>query len=78
MYVHCSDVYVNVYTSIRVLTHINMYISCTNMYIHVCFIFFIYIQVKVCTADVPCTNGYTHFMKCSDIIELCPYIDVSF
>ena len=34
--------------------------------------------VKVCTADVPCTDGYIHFKKCTDILELCTYIDVSF
>ncbi len=74
----CMYMFVQQYKYIRVLTHINMYISCTNMYIHVCSMFLIYIHVKVCTADVQCTDGYTHFMKCSDIIELCTYIDVSF
>ena len=34
--------------------------------------------VKVCLADVPCTDGYIHFMKCTDITELCTYTDVSF
>jgi hypothetical protein len=33
------------YKNIRALTHINMYISCTNMYIHVCSILLIYIHV---------------------------------
>ncbi len=57
-----------------------MYISCTNMYMHVCSISLtsICIHVKVCTVDVPCTDGYIHFKKCTDIIELCTYIDVSF
>ncbi len=34
--------------------------------------------VNVCIADVQCTYGYIHFKKCTDIIELCTYIDVSF
>jgi hypothetical protein len=33
--------------------------------------------VKVCAADVPCTDGYIQIMKCTDIIELCMYTDVS-
>ncbi len=38
-----------------------------------------YMYVKVCTADVLCTtDGYIHFMKCTDIIEKCTYTDVSF
>ncbi len=39
---------------------------------------FTYIYVKVCIADVLCTDGYIHFMKCTDIIELCTYTDVFF
>ncbi len=39
---------------------------------------FTYMYVKVCAGDVPCTDGYTHFMKYSDIVEVCTYIDVSF
>ncbi len=41
---------------------------------------FTFMYVKVCTADVPCTDGYINFKKCtdSDTIELCTYIDVSF
>jgi hypothetical protein len=34
--------------------------------------------VKVCLADVPCTDGYLHFMRCTDIIDLYMYTDVSF
>ncbi len=34
-----------IYKYIHVLTHINMYIPCTNLNIHVCYIFLIYILV---------------------------------
>jgi hypothetical protein len=34
--------------------------------------------VKVCTADVLSTDGYIHFMKCTDIVEQCTYTDLSF
>ena len=34
--------------------------------------------VKVCLADVQCTDGYIDLMKCTDIIELSMYTDVSF
>ena len=62
------------YKYIRVLTHIM--INCTYhvqtcTYMSVPYFLFTFMYVKVCTADVPCTDGYTHFMKCSDIIELC-------
>ncbi len=37
---------------------------------------------NVCVDDVPCTDGYIHFMKCTesttDIAELCKYTDKSF
>ena len=66
------------YKYIRVSTYIDMYIRCTNMYIHVCSIFLItYMYVKVCTADVSCTDGYIHFKECTDTAELCTYTDVS-
>ena len=42
-----------------------MYIQCTNLYI------------KCYVAYVQCTDGYRHFMKCTDIAEPCTYIDVS-
>jgi hypothetical protein len=45
---------------------INMYIPCTNLY------------MQICTADVPCTDGYVHYLKCTDIVELCTYTDVFF
>ena len=32
--------------------------------------------VKICTGDVLCTDGYIHYMKCTDILELCTYTDV--
>jgi hypothetical protein len=60
-----------------VLTHINMYIyTCT--YMSVPYFLFTFMYVKVCTVDVSCTDGYIHFKKCTDIFELCTYIDVSF
>ena len=31
--------------------------------------------VKIRTADVLCTDGYIHYMKCTDILELCMYTD---
>jgi hypothetical protein len=39
-----------------------------------------YVKV-LCTADNSCTDGYillVHLLKCTDIIELCTYTDVSF
>ena len=32
--------------------------------------------VKVYTGDVLCTDGYIHYMKCTDILEVCTYTDV--
>jgi hypothetical protein len=32
----------------------------------------------VCVPDVQCTDAYIHFMKCTDMVELCTYTDVSF
>ena len=51
---------------IHVLNHINMYIQCTNLYI------------ECCVAHVQCTEGYIHFMKCTDIAEPGTYMDISF
>jgi hypothetical protein len=31
-----------------------------------------------CVAHVQCTDGYIHFMKCTDIAEPGMYIDISF
>ncbi len=51
---------------VRVLNHtINMYIQCSNLYI------------ECCVADVQCTDGYIHFMKCTHIVEQGMYIDIS-
>ena len=61
MYVHCSEVYVHVYTSINTF--------CIYKHVHTMY-------VKICTADVLCTDGYTHYMKCTDILELCTYTAV--
>ena len=46
-----------------------MYIKCTNLYIE-CFV--AHVQ------SLQCTDGYIHFMKCTDIVETCTYIDMSF
>ena len=61
------------YIYIQVLHHTNMYIQCTNMYIH------------VYAGNVQCTDGYIHFMNCTDsnvpctyIVQLCTYTDISF
>jgi hypothetical protein len=65
-----------IYKYIRFLTHINMYISCTYRYIHavsVTFFLFTYMCDKVCSTDALCTDGYKHFMKCTDIAEQCTY-----
>ncbi len=37
---------------------------------------FTYMYVKVYTADVLFTDGYIHFMKCTDIAEQCTYTDI--
>jgi hypothetical protein len=34
--------------------------------------------MQICTADVQCTDGYVHYLKCTDIVELCTYTDVFF
>jgi hypothetical protein len=56
------------YYYVHVLNHINMYIlQCT-----------VTLYMECCVAHVQCTDGYIHFMKCTDIVETCTYIDVSF
>ncbi len=55
-----------IYKYKRVLNFINMYIQCTNLY------------RQACTAAVPYSDDYVHYMKCTDIVELCTYTDVSF
>jgi hypothetical protein len=54
------------YYYVRVLNHINMYVQCTNLYI------------ECCVAHVQCTDGYIHFMKCTDIAEPGTHNDISF
>ena len=34
--------------------------------------------MQVCTADVQCTDGFVHYLRCTDIVELCTYTDVFF
>jgi hypothetical protein len=50
----------------------------TSTYMFVTYFLFPCMYVKGCLAYVQCTDGYTHFMKCTDIIELCMCTDVSF
>ena len=60
---------------------------------HVCTCLYIYIQVLhhtnmyiyVYAGNVQCTDGYIHFMNCTDsdvpctyIVQLCTYTDISF
>jgi hypothetical protein len=80
MYVHCPDVYVHVYTSTYAfwLIYTCTYHIQTCTYMSATIFFYTYMYVKVCTAGIPCTDDYIHFMKCTDIIELCTYTDVSF
>ncbi len=47
------------YYYVRVLNHINMYVQCTNLYI------------ECCVAHVQCTDGYIHFMKCTEYYRHC-------
>jgi hypothetical protein len=54
------------YNYLQVLNHVNMYIQCTNMY------------MECCVAHAQCTDGYLHFMKCTDIAEPGTNIDMSF
>jgi hypothetical protein len=69
---------------IQVYTRFDSYKHVHIMYkhVHTCLFHISYLHsfmyVKVCTADVPCTDSYIHFKKCTDIIQLCTYIDVSF
>ena len=69
----CIYMFIQVYTCFNFYKHVH---TCT--YMSVTYFLFTYLYVKVCTADVHCTEGYIHFMKCTDIVETCTYIDVSF
>ena len=60
MYVHRSDVYVHVLTITITF--------CFYKHVHTMY-------VKICTGDVLCTDGYIHYMKCTDILELYTYTD---
>jgi hypothetical protein len=57
-----------------------MYQVYTSTYMFVTYFLFTYMYVKVYKADVLCTDASAniYFMKCTDIIELCMYTDVSF
>ena len=63
MYVHRSDVYVHV------LTITNTF--CFYKHVHTMY-------VKICTGDVLCTNGYLHYMKCTDTLQQCTYTVIFF
>jgi hypothetical protein len=62
----CMYMYVQVYKLFDSYKHVH------TMYIHVCYLFLVYIitymYAKVCTADVLCKDGYIYFMKCTDIV----------
>ena len=67
MYIHCSDMYLHVYTFTYKFCNIQ---TCTyNVQTCIC---------RVCVADVQCTDGYVQIMKCTYIIEQCTYTDISF
>ncbi len=77
----CMYMFIQVYTRFASYKHVHIMYK----HVHTCLFHISYLHscirryhVKVCTADVPCTDGYIHFKKCTDIIELCKYIDVSF
>ncbi len=80
MYKHVCTLFRRVctclYKYIRVATYTNMYISCT--YMSVTYFLFTYMYVNECTAGVLCTDGYIHYIQCTDIVEQCMYTDVSF
>jgi hypothetical protein len=59
----CIYMYIHVYTRSESYEHVH------TMYKYV---------YAICVDDVSCTDGYIHFMKCTDIIELCTYTDISF
>jgi hypothetical protein len=70
----CMYMYIQVNTLFYSYKHVH-----TDTYMSVTYFLIEYMYVKVCTADVLCTtDGYIHFMKCTDIIEKCTYTDVSF
>ncbi len=71
MYVHCSDLYVHVYTSTFVFQLISTctYDVQTCTYMPVTYFVFTYMYVNLCTADVQCTDGYIQFIKCTDTVE---------
>ena len=74
MYVHGSDMYVHVYTFTYKFCITQ---TCTyNVQTWICPVF---------ADNVPCTDGYIHFMNCTDIdeqctyiVQLCTYTDISF
>ncbi len=73
----CMYMFIQVYMRFDSYKHVHIIYK----QVHTCLLNLSFLDTcmcKVCTADVPCTDGYTHFMKCTDINELYTYIDVSF
>ena len=66
VYTWFRRVYTCLYRYKLVYTRFNFYKHVHTMYIH------------VCTANVLCTEGCIHFMKCTDIVEQGTYTAVSF
>ncbi len=92
MYIHCTVqtcmyiVQTCMYMFIQVYSRVfdsykHVHIMYKLEHVHTCDMsvpYFLFTYMYVNTADVPCTDGFIHFMKCTDVIELCTYIDVSF
>ncbi len=72
----CLYMFLQVYMLFDLYKHVH--IMYKHKYMSVPYFLFAYMYVTVCTADVQCTDCYIHFKKCTDIVELCTYIDVSF
>jgi hypothetical protein len=83
MYKHVCTLFRRVCTCLYKYMRVSTYIKCTY-HVHTCTymsvtcFLFTYMYVKVCTADVLCTDGYIHFIQCTDIVEQCIFTDVSF
>jgi hypothetical protein len=75
----CMYMFIQVYARFDSYKHVHIMYK----HVHTCptsvpYFLFTFMYVKVCTADVPCTDGYIHFKKCTDILELCTLAYVSF
>ncbi len=76
--VHSSDVYVHVYTSMYVCWLIK-HVHTMFKPVHECLLHISYLHTCVARyVQLQCTDGYIlHFMKCTYIIELCMYTNIS-